>query len=110
MTSLLRTFALAALFAVAFTASAHAQGKRKYDVTVKNAVTEYAAGNWGEARVLFARAHEMEPSARTFRGLGLCDFELRRYVEAISELEAALSDKRKPLTTAQRQEIQTALE
>ena len=106
----MRTLALAALFAFAFSAQAHAQSKRKYDVTVKNAVAEYAAGNWGEARVLFARAHEMAPSARTFRGLGLCDFELRRYVEAITELEAALADQRKPLTSAQRQETQTALE
>ena len=69
-----------------------------------------AAGNWGEARIWFRRAHELSPTARTFRSLGLCDFELRHYVEAIEEFEASLKDERRPLTAELRQQVEQTLE
>jgi tetratricopeptide (TPR) repeat protein len=86
-------------------ADARAEEGSEYDRAIRAAVSEYEAGSWHEARALFRRAHELEPSARTLRGLGLTAFELRRYVDAMAELEAALTDARKPLTPEQRDQI-----
>jgi len=81
-----------------------------YGTLLKEGVNEFAAGNWGEARLLFRRAHEISPTARTYRGLALCDFELRHYVEAIEELEASLQDQRRPLTPELREQVEQTLE
>lgn len=80
-----------------------------FQTAIKQAVIEFNAGNWMEARVFFKRAHELNPSARTFRSLGITAFELRRYVDAIAELEAALADGRKPLTGKDRADVQKLL-
>ena len=76
-----------------------------YPQVVQRAISEFDAGHWDEARALFRRAHELSPNARTWRGLAITAFELRRYVDAVRELEAALQDTRKPLTEQQRQEL-----
>jgi PEGA domain len=81
-----------------------------YDDTIRRAVVEFDAAHWEEARALFKRAHELNPSARTWRGMGITAFELRRYVDAVAELEAALADPRKPLTEQQRAEVQVLLQ
>jgi tetratricopeptide (TPR) repeat protein len=72
---------------------------------VARAVAEFGAGRWAEARALFLRAHELWPSARTYRTLGMTSFELRAYARALAELQAALDDPRRPLEPAQRQEV-----
>lgn len=69
----------------------------EYRGLVEEAVDEFARRNFEEARALFARAHALYPNARTRRGLGLCEFELRNYVEAVRQLEAALASQVKPL-------------
>ena len=51
------------------------------------AIVEFEAGRFAEARALFMRAHEIWPSARTFRVLGMTSFELRSYVRALQELK-----------------------
>jgi hypothetical protein len=89
-------------------ASAHAQPSRFEDL-VAAAIEEYNAGNWDEAHLLFARAHAIKPSARTFRGMGLADYERRNYVAAIAELEAALASPDKPLEKAQRESAERGL-
>lgn len=81
-----------------------------YQQVIRDALTEYEAGNWAEARALFEQAHTLRPSARTLRGLGMASFELRNYVRAESELSAALQDSRQPLTTAQRTELTAILQ
>ncbi len=81
-----------------------------YSALVREAVAEYNAGNWGEARLLFGKAHDLQPNARTWRGMGLCDYESKRYVEAIRELEAALASHVKRLTDQQQAEAEGALE
>jgi tetratricopeptide (TPR) repeat protein len=68
-----------------------------YRETITDAVREYKLRNYAEARSLFARAHELAPSARTLRGLGACEFELRNYVDSVRLLEQALTSKVKPL-------------
>jgi hypothetical protein len=76
---------------------------------IGDAVGEYDAGHYEEARALFRRAHEKAPSARTLRGIGMASFELRDYVEATRALSAALGETRRPLTDEQRQQVQGLL-
>lgn len=85
-------------------------GGSTYRSVVAAAVAEHRAGHWLEARALFLRAHELEPSARTLRVLGMTAFELREYPDAVRELSAALLDARHPLSGAQRRQVQELLE
>jgi hypothetical protein len=87
-----------------------AQADAAYRAVVDDAVTEFSAGRFEEARALFQRAHELSPNARSLRGLGMTAFELRSYVQAISELRAALADQRKPLTGELRRNAQELIE
>jgi hypothetical protein len=104
--ALLTTIALL----LAFAGSVRAEDPSEYESTIKRAVTEFDLAHWEEAGVLFHRAHELNPNARTWRGMGLCAFELRKYVEATANLEAALVDPRKPLTAKQRSETQKVID
>lgn len=74
------------------------------------ALSELRAGHFHEARGMFAHAHELLPSARTLRGLGLAEFELRSYVESIDHLKQALESNVRPLTDEQRKETEALLE
>jgi hypothetical protein len=84
------------------TTQAHPPESPEYRRTIDDAVTEFRAGHWEEARALFGRAHELEPSARTLRGLGMTAFELRMYVQSMRELDGALRETRKPLDAGMR--------
>jgi tetratricopeptide (TPR) repeat protein len=110
--ALLACGALAALLLVCGSAPLQAQASeaKHYERLIHDAVSEFATGNYAEARALFEQAHALTPSARTLRGLGMTSFELRHYVQAQGELSAALTDKRKPLTRAQRDEVTALLE
>lgn len=77
-----------------------------YREAIDEAVAEYGAGRYPEARALFTRAHALQPSARTLRGLGMAEFELRGYVEAARLLQEALSSTVRPLDG----ELRTATE
>jgi hypothetical protein len=72
-----------------------------YDSFIDQAVIGYEAGRYAEARTLFRQAHEVMPTARTLRSIGMCSFNLGDYVDAVENLEAALHDARKPLTAEQ---------
>jgi hypothetical protein len=82
----------------------------QYRALLEEAVSEYDARRYEEARALFRRAHDISPNARTMRGIGMASFELREYVEALRTLEASLADKRRPLTALQRQQVEALLE
>jgi tetratricopeptide (TPR) repeat protein len=69
-----------------------------YREMVEEAVREFAANNYEESRALFNRAHGLYPNARTYRGLGFAEFELRHYDESVRHLEAALASAVRPLT------------
>jgi hypothetical protein len=91
---------------------AHAQeesGSSEYRVLIEQALSEFSHKNWPEARVLFRRAHELNPNARTLRGMGLVSYEMRDYVHAVLQLSAALDEKRQSLTDAQRKETEQLL-
>jgi hypothetical protein len=78
-------------------------------VLIGDAVAEYDAGHFQEARALFRQAHERSPTARTLRGIGMCSFELRDYVEAARSLAASLRDQRRPLTSEQKRHAEALL-
>ena len=81
-----------------------------YQRIMRDALQEYQLTNFAEAYALFEQAHQLQPSARTWRCLGMTSFELRQYVRAQAELRAALSDKRQPLTPSQHAEVDTLLD
>ncbi len=95
--------------ALAQSANTSKGAQSEYDTLINAAVTEYRDGNWVEARSLFERAHELSPSARTFRGIGLAAFGGKDYVTALGALSAALSDERKALTEDQRKSVSDLL-
>jgi nitrogen fixation-related uncharacterized protein len=97
---------LVACLAAPFALRAQPANDAAYNAVVDEAVAEFSAGRWEEARTLFKRAHELSPNARTLRGMGMAGFEMRLYVQAIRELEAALRDTRKPLDVELRAQVQ----
>lgn len=81
-----------------------------YQDAIQMAVEEFSAGRWAEARALFQKAHGLSPNARTFRGLGMANFELREYIDALGYLNAALNDPRKALTDEQKKQTQELID
>jgi hypothetical protein len=73
-----------------------------YDALIDNALEEYRMGHWAEAKAYFTQAHDLQPNARTLRGLGLVCYELRKYVEAIRHFRASLASPTRPLTETMR--------
>jgi tetratricopeptide (TPR) repeat protein len=88
---------------------ASGQAESSYDALIREALSEFNASNFAEARALFERAHALKPNARTLRGLGITGFELKRYVESLHDLQAALVEARNPLTDAQRTDVQALI-
>ena len=86
-------------------APASADTTHQYQQLVQQALHEYEIGNFSEAKVFFAQAHVLLPNARTLRGLGMCAYELRNYVESIGYFESALSSKQRPLTVQMNVEV-----
>jgi hypothetical protein len=80
-----------------------------YMATIKEAVTEHAEGHFVEARAQFLRAHQLHPSARTLRGLGMVEFELRNYGESVRYLQAALGCQVRPLDAELAEETEQLL-
>jgi tetratricopeptide (TPR) repeat protein len=68
-----------------------------YREAIDAAVVAFDAHDLEEARSLFGRADALYSNARTQRGLGLAEFELRNYVQSIRYLEAALQSQVRPL-------------
>ena len=105
----------AAFLALLIGASAAATARAADDdstpisVLIGDAVAEYEAGHYQEARALFRQAHDKSPTARTLRGIGMASFELRDYVEATRALTASLRDTRRPLTAEQKRHAEALL-
>jgi hypothetical protein len=104
MRSTLATLAAAVLL-LAATAARAQDDSEAYRTLIREAVAEFDGHRFEEARVLFRRAHELSPSARTLRGIGLASYELRDYVTAYQSLSDALASTTRPLTDAQRDEV-----
>ena len=82
----------------------------QYRAVIEEALQEFERGNWEEAEALFTRAHELSPSARTLRGMGLAAYEARHYADAIEHITAALRDERRKLPPEQRSDLQKTLQ
>ena len=82
----------------------------EYRAAIDAAVLEHDAGHFVEARAQFLRAHAISPNARTLRGLGMVEFELRNYGECVRYLEQALASDVRPLDEGLRRETMTLLE
>jgi hypothetical protein len=82
----------------------------RYQALIEEAVSEFAAGHFLEARALFRAAHNVMPNARTLRGIGVTSFELRAYDDAYRYLTLAMAETERPLTEAQNAEAQTLIE
>jgi hypothetical protein len=80
-----------------------------YDTAIRDAVVDHDAGRFAEARAQFLRAHQIFPNARTLRGLGMVEFELRNYPQCVRYLEAALSCSVRPLADELRGETEQLL-
>lgn len=78
--------------------SSQAAEPAAYRAAVDLAVAEYELNNFAEARGQFQKAHAIYPNARSLRGLGMTEFELRNYGDAILHLEHALASTVKALT------------
>ncbi len=81
----------------------------EYRATVNEAVQEFELRNFEEARALFERAHALYPNARTERGIGLAAYELRKYVESVIHLQAALDSMVRPLEGKLRSDVEGVL-
>lgn len=90
-------------------ASADEPGGRAYSELVAEAVREFDLGHYSEARSLFERAHAILPNARTLRGIGMTCFEMRDYPHAWIAFREALANPERPLTSAQRNEVESLL-
>lgn len=91
------------------TAGAEAPEPPGYREAVDQAISEYEAGRFAEARALFERAHGLFPNARALRGLGMAEFELRNYPASIYYLEQALASPSRPLSSELRTETEQLL-
>jgi hypothetical protein len=80
-----------------------------YRELIDEAVSEYEAGHFEESRALFSQAHALMPSARTLRGLGMVEFELRNYAASASYAEQALASQARPLDPELRAKTETLL-
>ena len=88
---------------------AQASHAAEYRRAIEDAVTQFEHAHWAEALAGFERAHALVPSARTLRGIGMAAFELRQYASAVEHLQHAMTDRRRPLPPAQREQVEDLL-
>jgi tetratricopeptide (TPR) repeat protein len=84
-------------------------GGDDYKQLIAEALVEFDAHRYEEARALFLRAHALSPNARTLRALGNVEFELRHYARAARYLREALASRAHALTPQMQAEAQQAL-
>ena len=89
--------------------SAEGRETGAYRNAIDSALAEFELGNYAEAREHFRVAHGLDPSARTLRGLGIAEFELRNYPDSVLLLEQALASEIKPLTADMRTQVENVL-
>jgi len=82
----------------------------RYEHAIDQAVDEHDRGNFEEAREHFREAHDDFPNARTYRGLGKVEFELRNYGESVKYLSEALLSPVRPLDRDLRREVEALLQ
>lgn len=110
MRGLIAVVSLSLVFVAAWSQSAGAQAEPfGYRPAVELALSEYREGHFEEARAEFRRAHAFFPNARTLRGIGMAEFELRNYGESVTALKEALQSQVRPLEGELRAETERLL-
>lgn len=95
-----------AIISLSLSANTHAQSdEMDYQTTVRQAIQELSAGNPADARELFRKAHALQPSARTLRGIALTSFEIQDFAETRRAASASLESEVNPLTPAMQAEM-----
>lgn len=89
--------------------AADADAREEARRVAARAYERYEADDHGAALALFRTAHRLYPNARLLLGIGNCLVELRRTVEAIDALEAALEHPVAPLDERLRASTTTML-
>jgi tetratricopeptide (TPR) repeat protein len=82
----------------------------EYRALVTPAKNYYNEGNWAEAQRLFLKAWERWPNARLARALGMAEQDLRHPDQAARYFVQALESKVRPLSPAQRRDVEQRLE
>jgi tetratricopeptide (TPR) repeat protein len=77
----------------------------EYMTLIRAGVLHHSAGDWEQARSAFLRAHQLFPNARTWRALGMVEFDLGHYRDAFVALSRALEAGVRPLLPDQRSEV-----
>lgn len=95
---------------VTLLASASVRAQDPYDIAIQEAVAAYNESRWDDAARFFEQAHEIDPSARTSRGIGLAAERAGRFVAAWRALTASLADQRRALDAEQRAEVRALLD
>ncbi len=97
--ALSRLIGLAPLLALALASAwpSTARAQPSFEATVRDALAEFEAGRWVEARTLFLQAHAIRPSAEALRMAGNASYEAREYVLAVELLEQAIAEREHPL-------------
>lgn len=90
-------FLVVAVCGVAGPSAAQVAQSPQYLALIEQALREHEAANFAEARALFLKAHALYPNARTLRGIGMMEFELRNYPDSIARLQAALASRVNPI-------------
>lgn len=81
-----------------------------YQEAVNQALSELEANNLPEALTEFRRAHALYPNARSLRGMGMVEFDLRDYRTSAKHLQEALASSVKPLAGKLRTDTETLLD
>jgi len=87
-----------------------ATGDGPYRTAISAALEAFNAKRWADAQTMFQRAHQLQPSARTLRGMGLSGFYSADYVTAARAFGEAVQHEDKPLTAAQREQVLALLD
>jgi hypothetical protein len=80
-----------------------------YAELIDAAIREHELSHFQEARELLLKAHALFPNARTLRGLGKVEYELRNYGHAVTHLERALASPVRALDPRLRAEVEELL-
>ncbi|MCB9659906.1 MAG: hypothetical protein H6726_19815 [Sandaracinaceae bacterium] len=90
----------------------HAVHAQQVDTSAltREALAEFEAGHWEEARVLLQRLYNARPSGESLRLLGAASYELRDYAIAVRYFRRSLAEQQRPLSAARRADAQRALE
>jgi hypothetical protein len=77
-----------------------------YDQLIDKGLREYEEYEFDAARNSFREAHGLFPNARTFRVLGMVEFELEHYPQSLEYSTSALSSTVRPLDDKLRKEVE----